>query len=122
LDTFRAGITSHRPFERRLDPVDLRAAVSAALDVTPIDERVLRLRVWEYVGTERDAGATAGHVIVSLTVLVEAAVGIEPMTRQALLRSVILWFVEAYFGHIGGDVVGREDDAFGDRPQWRGRA
>jgi hypothetical protein len=29
---------------------------------------------------------------------------------------VILWCVEAYFGHLGGYVVGRERQAFSDSP------
>jgi len=33
------------------------------------------------------------------------------------LRRVILWCVEAYFGHLGGDVLGREADAFADLPR-----
>jgi hypothetical protein len=116
LDARHSNASTRRLNGSRLDSQVLREAISTALNAAPTDERALRLRVWEYVGIERDAGTTAGHVIVALTDLVEGATVIAPDLRQTLLRSVILWYVEAYFGHIGGDVVGREGNAFSDRP------
>ena len=86
---------------------DLRAAISKVLDEAPDDERRLRDAVWNYVGAERQAGVSPGRVIVAITGLVEAARDVPAETRQPLLRSVILWSVEAYFGHLGGDVFGR---------------
>jgi hypothetical protein len=95
---------------------DLRSAIFDALATSEVDEQLLRRCVWTYVGAERHAGTSPGHVIMSLTEVVEAA-GISPTsTRQALMRSVILWCVEAYFGHLGGDVVGRDGEAFSDAP------
>ena len=86
------------------DARDLRSVISAALIATPLDEQSLRRGVWTYVVAERDAGMAPGHVILSLTEMVDAA-GIEPTAaRQEITRRVILWCVEAYFGHLGGGV------------------
>ena len=99
------------------DAADLRSVIVAALAAKPVDEAALRHGVWTLVGTERDAGASPGQVIMALTDLVGEA-GVAPVSQQqARLRRVILWCVEAYFGHLGGDVLGREADAFGDVPQ-----
>jgi hypothetical protein len=96
------------------DPQDLRAVITRALAANPVDEMSLRRGVWTYVGAERHAGTSPGHVIMALTDLIEAAPVMPPADRQALMRSVILWCVEAYFGHLGGDVVGRNGKAFSD--------
>jgi hypothetical protein len=96
------------------DARDLRAVISQALRASDIDDQLLRRGVWTYVGAERSAGTSPGHVILALTELVEAA-NISPVSlRQARMRQVILWCVEAYFGHLGGDVVGRDGEAFSD--------
>jgi hypothetical protein len=98
------------------DERDLRSVIAAALATTPVDQESLRRGVWTYVGAERNAGAPAGHVIVTLTELVEEAM-LEPASvREPLTRRVILWCVEAYFGHLGGEVLGRDRDAFSDAP------
>ena len=102
---------SAAPIARNLtelaDAHDLRSVISAALTAKPLDEQSLRRGVWTYVGAERDAGASPGHVIATLSELVEAA-GITPMTgHREIMRRVILWSVEAYFGHLGGDDVDR---------------
>ena len=99
------------------DTQDLRSVIATALSATPIDELSLRRGVWTYVGAERHAGASPGRVIMALTDLIEAATIAPPADRQAVMRSVILWCVEAYFGHLGGDVVGRNGRAFSDVPQ-----
>ena len=99
------------------DAADLRSVITAALAANPFDEDALRRGVWTLVGTERDAGASPGQVIMVLTDLVNET-RVAPASEQlARLRRVILWCVEAYFGHLGGDVLGREPDAFGDLPQ-----
>lgn len=98
------------------DAADLRSVITAALAANPFDEDALRRGVWTLVGTERDAGASPGQVIMVLTDLVNET-QVAPASEQlARLRRVILWCVEAYFGHLGGDVLGREPDAFGDLP------
>ena len=98
------------------DTQDLRSVISAALAAEPVDEQSLRRGVWTYVGAEHNAGVSPGHVIMALSDMVEAA-SVAPMpARQALLRQVILWCVEAYFGHLGGDAVGRDGDALSDTP------
>lgn len=98
------------------DAQDLRSVIVAALARTPVDQESLRRGVWTYVGAERRAGSAAGRVIVTLTELVEEA-RLEPASvRQPMMRRVILWCVEAYFGHLGGDAVGRDGDTFSDVP------
>ena len=99
------------------DTLDLRSVIANALAATPVDEMSLRRGVWTYVGAERDAGTSPGHVIMQLTDLIEDATITTLADRQALMRSVILWCVEAYFGHLGGDVVGRYGIAVADVPQ-----
>jgi len=99
------------------DAHDLRSVIANALAATPIDELSLRRGVWTYVGAERHAGASPGRVIMALTDLIEATTIAPPSDRQAITRSVILWCVEAYFGHLGGDVVGRNGRALSDVPQ-----
>lgn len=105
-----------RTYASLVDAQDLRSVIAAALAATPLDEETLRRGVWTYVGAERHAGTSPGHVIMALTNLVEAAKVNPTPARQALMRRVILWCVEAYFGHLGGDVVGRDGDAISDLP------
>ena len=112
----RNGKLAARSDAELADAKDLRAVISAALVATPVDERSLWRGVWTFVGEERNAGTSPGHVIIALTALVDAA-NISPApSRQALMRRVILWSVEAYFGHLGGDVVGHDGAAFADAP------
>lgn len=105
-----------RTDDEMADVVDLRAAIHAALADTPIDDTLLRRGVWTYVGVERDAGISPGHVIMALNDLIDEAALSPLSTRQAVTKRVILWCVEAYFGHLGGDVVGREPLALSDTP------
>lgn len=98
------------------DSQDLRSVISKALAAKPVDEASLRRGVWTYVGAERHAGTSPGHVIMALTDLIEVATITPLADRQALTRNVILWCVEAYFGHLGGDVVGRDGMALSDVP------
>ncbi len=94
-----------RTVEDLADAKDLRAVVSAALNGTPIDEHTLRCAVWSFVGTERRAGVPPSLVITRLTGLIDDA-NITPMqARLALTRRMILWSVEEYFGHLGGDAL-----------------
>jgi len=99
------------------DAHDLRSVIANALSARPVDEMALRRGVWTYVGAERHVGTSPGQVIMVLNDLIDAAPMAPPADRQALMRSVILWCVEAYFGHLGGDVVGRNGRAFSDTPQ-----
>jgi hypothetical protein len=85
--------------------------IAAALAATPVDEQSLRRGVWTFVGAERDLGTSPGYVIVALTDLVEASHIASPPTRRSVMRQVILWCVEAYFGHLGGEAVGASADA-----------
>ena len=86
------------------DTKDLESVISAALAARPIDESMLRRGVWTYVGEERHAGTSPGRVILALTELIERSKATSRMEQQAVMRRVILWCVEAYFGHLGGDV------------------
>jgi hypothetical protein len=95
--------------EELVDSHDLRAVIAAALAASPVDERALRRGVWTYVIAERVVGTPPGYVIVSLTQIVDAS-GVTPDSlRQTLTRRVILWCVEAYFGHLGGEAAGGGD-------------
>src|SRR3954470_19777644 len=84
------------------DSQDLESVICEALAARPIDESMLRRGVWTYVGEERQAGTSPGRVILTLTELIERSKGTSKMEQQAIMRRVILWCVEAYFGHLGG--------------------
>lgn len=83
---------------------DLESVISERLAARTIDASMLRRDVWTYVSEERHAGTPPGRVILALTELVEKTRGAPEAERQALMRQVILWCVEAYFGPAGGDV------------------
>ncbi|MFI5227721.1 MAG: hypothetical protein ACHQWU_01555 [Gemmatimonadales bacterium] len=89
------------------DTQDLESVISAALAARPIDESMLRRGVWTYVGEEHRAGTSPGRVIMTLTELIERSKTASKMEQQAVMRRVILWSVEAYFGHLGGQIDGR---------------
>ena len=94
-----------RSVEDLADAKQLRSAIAAVLERTPIEETALRCAVWNFAGTERRAGVPPELVITRLTGLIDAA-RIVPMSAQlALTRRVILWCVEEYFGCLGGDVL-----------------
>ena len=84
------------------DTRDLQSVISTALATRPIDESMLRRGVWTYVGNEHRAGTSPGRVILTLTELIEQSDTTSKMEQQAIMRRVILWCVEAYFGHLGG--------------------
>jgi hypothetical protein len=109
-----SDVPDARSVESIADSADLRSVMIAALAAQPVDESALRRGVWTYVGGERDAGASPGHVIMALTRLIEEANLSPHEHRLAVTRRVILWCVEAYFGHLGGDVVGRDESALSD--------
>lgn len=112
------------PAPRTLDEIakadDLRSVISRALMGSPIDEAMLRHGVWSYVGVERHAGTSPGRVIMLIAGLMDKAAITPLVERQALTRRVILWSVEAFFGHLGGDVVGRDGMALSDAPEREG--
>lgn len=93
-----------RSVEDLADAKELRAVISAVLGTNPIDEHALRCAVWTFVGVERCAGVPPALIITRLTGLIDRANISPPQERSALTRSVMLWCVEAYFGHLGGDV------------------
>lgn len=86
------------------DVRDLRSVITGALSATPVNEQSLRRGVWTIVGLERQAGTSPGLVIMALTEVVDAS-PIPAPDRQRVMQRVILWCVEAYFGHLGGDSV-----------------
>jgi hypothetical protein len=106
-----------RTADQLIDAADLRASISEALNATPIDDEGLRRAVWTFVGTERNAGTTPGHVIIALTELMTAAQITSIAERQAATRRVILWCVEAYFGHLGGDNHGARAAVLVEEPR-----
>ena len=97
------GPAPDRSLEDLIDAQDLRSVIVAALAARPVYEQSLRRGVWTYVRAEQSAGVSPGHVILALTELVDAA-NITPVSvRRALTHRVLLWCVEAYFGHLGGE-------------------
>ena len=93
-----------RSVEDLADAKDLRAVISAVLASAPIDERALRCAVWSFVGVERRAGVPPALIITRLTSLIDDKMAPTAM-RLSLTRRVILWCVEEYFGHLGGDAL-----------------
>lgn len=93
-----------RSVEDLADAKELRAAIAATLGKTPLDEQTLRCAVWNFVETEHRANVPAALIITRLTGLIDDA-NIVPMSaRLRLTRHAILWCVEEYFGHLGGDL------------------
>ena len=109
-----SGVPEGRSVEGIADSADLRSVLSTALALQPVDESALRRGVWTYVGGEREAGVPPGHVIMALTRVIEEADLKAHDDRLAITRRVILWCVEAYFGHLGGDVVADTRRALSD--------
>jgi hypothetical protein len=99
------GTVLLRTVEDLADAQDLRAVISRALADAPIDEHALRCAVWSFVGAERRAGVPPAMVIVRLTGLIDSAEIVPISARLALTRRAILWCVEEYFGHLGGDAL-----------------
>jgi hypothetical protein len=98
------------------DRRNLHRLIVTNLGRQPGADLSLRNDVWTYVGIERHAGTSPGHVITALAEMIAAA-DIKPAaSRHVLMRRVILWGVEAYFGHLDGDVMARGADAFSDSP------
>ena len=93
---------------------DFRAVIGDALTAAPVDEQALRDAVWTYVRGEREVGVAPGLVILALTEMVEAAKLLPHETSLARTRQVILWCVEAYFGHLGGDALRRDREHASD--------
>jgi hypothetical protein len=99
------GTVLLRTVDDLADAKDLRAGIATALADKPIDEHALRCAVWSFVGTERRADVPPAMVIVRLTGLIDNANIVPVSARLALTRRVILWCVEEYFGHLGGDAL-----------------
>ena len=112
MDGLRRGAPSTRTIADLADASDLRSAITSALTATPISDDGLRRGVWTYVCAERAAGTPPADVIVALTELVSSARFADSTARLATLRRVVMWSVEAYFGHLGGTAVrGSDSDA-----------
>jgi hypothetical protein len=94
-----------RSVEDLADAKELRSVISAVLASAPINENALRCAVWSFVGVERRAGVPPALVITRLTSLVDAANLASVAVHVSLTRSVILWCVEEYFGHLGADIL-----------------
>ena len=96
---------SLRSIEDLADAKQLRSVISTILASAPIDEHALRCAVWSFVGVERRADVPPALVITRLTRLVDDASVLPLSSRASLTRQVILWCVEEYFGHLGGDAL-----------------
>lgn len=96
-----SGGTRLATIEELIEANAQRAVIAASLAVQSIDHLALRRNVFAYVCGARDMGTPPGEVIVTLTTIVGASSVAPPAVRDSLTRSVILWCVDAYFGHIG---------------------
>jgi len=108
MHRFPPARAATRTLAQHQDARDLRSVIVDALAAEPVDEQALRDGVWTYVRAERGVGVAPGLVILALTEMVEASPIPAGLARLARTRDVILWCVEAYFGHLGGDALGRE--------------
>ena len=95
--------------EELVDAGTLRSVIADALAARPVDERAVRRSVWAYVCSARDLGLPAGQVILSLTTIVESSDIAPRSVRDATVRRVILWCVDAFFGHLGERIGDVED-------------
>ena len=107
MDRPRTPAAPTRTLAQLEDTQDLESVISIALAARPIDESMLRRGVWTYVGAERHAGTSPGRVILTLTELIETSKAMSKTEEQTVMRRVILWCVEAYFGHLGGEIDDR---------------
>src|SRR5438094_6321591 len=106
MDRPRPAPARELTLEELDDAHDLRAVIAGALATTPVDAESLRRGVWTYVRSERDMGTSPATVIVALTELVDSSTLRPLLVRQSTTRQMILWCVEAYFGYLGGEVIG----------------
>jgi len=106
-----SNTTASRSYDDLTDAKDLRDAIAKVLATAPIDERKLRCAVWTFVGSERRAGVPPAIIIMRLTDLIDNA-RLGPFEHaRALTRRTMLWCVEEYFGHLGGDVLTADSSA-----------
>ena len=59
--------------------------------------------MWSFVGNERRAEIPPAEVIARVTALIDEAAITPPEAQQRVTRQAILWCVEEYFGHLGGN-------------------
>lgn len=111
MDRLPPARAATRTVAQLLSAKDLRAAIVDILTATPLDEQALRDAVWTYVRGEREVGVAPGVVILALTEMVESARVVPKEVGLQRTHQVILWCVEAYFGHLGGDALGRDRGA-----------
>src|SRR4051812_14535162 len=104
MDRPQTPATPTRTPSQLREAQDLESVIAAALAAEPVDESMLRRGVWTYVGEERDAGTSPGRVILTLTEMIEKSKTTSKMEQAAVMRRVILWCVEAYFGHLGDEL------------------
>jgi hypothetical protein len=105
MNSSRNAAVLLRSVEDLADAKELRGVIATALTVAPIDDQALRCAIWSFVGTERRAGVPPALVITRLTDLIDNANIVPTSARLAVTRRVILWCVEEYFGHLGGDAL-----------------
>ncbi len=107
MDRLPPARAATRTLAQHQDQRDLRAVIVEALADPSVDEQALRDGVWTYVRAEQMVGVAPGVVILALTDMVERAKLAPEAVRLARTREVILWCVEAYFGQLGGNALGR---------------
>ena len=95
-----------RSAEDRAEAGELRAVIAASLLQVPKNEFTLRTAVGSFVQAECRSGVPPATVITRLAALVEDAEISPTAARLQLLRRVILWGVEFYFGQVDDDGLG----------------
>jgi hypothetical protein len=98
-----------RSVEDLADAKELRSVISAVLASAPVDEQALRCAVWSFVGVERRAGVPPALIITRLTSLIDEVKTASMASHLTLTKKVILWCVEEYFGHLGGNVLENDE-------------
>ena len=93
-----------RSVEDRADAKQLRSVIATALLQVPRNEFGLRSAVATFVQAECRAGIPPAIVISRLATLIEDADISPTAAHLRMLRCVILWCVEFYFGHVDRDL------------------
>lgn len=96
-----------RSVEDRADAKILRATIAAELRRVPMNEFSLRSAVEAFVKAECRSGVPASLVITRLSDLIDGTEVSSTPARLPVLRSVILWCVDSYFGEGNPDVPTR---------------
>ena len=95
-------VRQHR-MERAV-PAEITTRLRDTLASNYLDAESLRADVRHYVESMRQAGASLGSMVEGLTRIADAS-PLAPMSkRQAAMRQLIYWCVEAYYSRLAADI------------------